>query len=188
MNVYDFDNTIYDGESAFDFFVFCLKKHPSLIRLFPLLVVKFIRYKLLLISYDELERNIKKYAMDFIIKVGDIEKLAEQFWDKYICRIKKFYFDIKSNNDLIMSATAGFLLEKLSPRIGGLNYIASEIDINTGEIKRICFRENKVEIFKSFFPDTEIENFYTDSLNDKPMIEIAKNAYMVKGKKVRKIK
>lgn len=188
MNVYDFDNTIYDGESAFDFFVFCLKKHPTLIKLFPLLVVKLIRYKLLLISHDELERNIKKYAMDFIVKVGDIEKLSEEFWDKYIVRVKQFYLDKKSDNDLIMSATAGFLLEKLSPRIGGLNYIASEIDIKTGEIKRICFRENKVEIFKSMYPDCRIENFYTDSLNDKPMIEFSENAYMVKGNKIEKIK
>lgn len=26
VNLYDFDNTIYDGESTVDFFLFCLKK------------------------------------------------------------------------------------------------------------------------------------------------------------------
>lgn len=188
MNVYDFDNTIYDGESAYDFFVFCLKKYPSLVRLFPLLVIKLIRYKLLLISKEELEADVKKYSAYMISKVGDLEKLAEAFWDKNICRVKQFYLDTKTDNDLILSATAGFLLKALSPRVGGLNYISSEIDTKTGELKRICFRENKVEVFRRFYPDERIENFYTDSLNDGPMIEISQNAYMVKGTKVEKIK
>ena len=29
VNVYDFDNTIYDGESGFDIFMFYLKKDPK---------------------------------------------------------------------------------------------------------------------------------------------------------------
>ena len=44
---------------------------------------------------------------------------------------------------------------------------------------------------KAFFeeyPETEIENFYTDSLNDAPLIEISKNAFLVKGNKITKIK
>ena len=41
MNVYDFDNTIYDGESTFDLFLFYLKKKPSLIRLMPTVVSAF---------------------------------------------------------------------------------------------------------------------------------------------------
>ena len=30
MNVYDFDGTIYDGDSSVDFFRFCLKKYKIL--------------------------------------------------------------------------------------------------------------------------------------------------------------
>ena len=29
MNVYDFDGTIYDGDSTFDFYKYCMKKHPA---------------------------------------------------------------------------------------------------------------------------------------------------------------
>ena len=32
MNVYDFDNTIYDGESVFDFYHYSVRKQPKLIR------------------------------------------------------------------------------------------------------------------------------------------------------------
>ena len=35
MNVYDFDNTIYDGESFIDLFIFLFKKDPSLVKYIP---------------------------------------------------------------------------------------------------------------------------------------------------------
>jgi len=31
MNVYDFDGTIYNGDSTVDFFLFALKRKPSLL-------------------------------------------------------------------------------------------------------------------------------------------------------------
>ena len=31
MRVFDFDNTIYDGESGFDIFLYFLRKEPKLI-------------------------------------------------------------------------------------------------------------------------------------------------------------
>ena len=36
MNVYDFDKTIYDGDSSVDFYKFSLKRHPKLARLWLL--------------------------------------------------------------------------------------------------------------------------------------------------------
>ena len=44
VNVYDFDNTIYDGESGFDIFMFYLKKDPKEIaKLIPRFGEAFIR-------------------------------------------------------------------------------------------------------------------------------------------------
>ena len=34
MNVYDFDNTIYDGESMFHLFLFYIKKYPRFLKHF----------------------------------------------------------------------------------------------------------------------------------------------------------
>ena len=31
MNVYDFDGTIYDGDSSIDFYLFCIKRKPSIL-------------------------------------------------------------------------------------------------------------------------------------------------------------
>ena len=44
MNAYDFDKTIYDGDSTADFYIFCLKKHKSIILLSPSLLCAFCRF------------------------------------------------------------------------------------------------------------------------------------------------
>ncbi len=31
MNVYDFDGTIYSGDSTIDFYLFCLRKQPEIL-------------------------------------------------------------------------------------------------------------------------------------------------------------
>ena len=37
MNIYDFDGTIYDGDSSIDFFKYSLKKHKNLFLLLIML-------------------------------------------------------------------------------------------------------------------------------------------------------
>ncbi len=36
MNVYDFDGTIYRGDSTIDFYFYALKKQPALVKFLPL--------------------------------------------------------------------------------------------------------------------------------------------------------
>ena len=40
--VYDFDGTIYDGDSSIDFFLFCLKKNIKVIFYLPKVVLNFM--------------------------------------------------------------------------------------------------------------------------------------------------
>ena len=46
MNVYDFDNTIYDGESVFDFYLYSVRRQPKLIRYLFVVVKAFFKYNL----------------------------------------------------------------------------------------------------------------------------------------------
>lgn len=75
MNVYDFDNTIYDGESVIDFYLYALKKQPGLISVLPKLVQMIIKYKLCIISSNELLRVAEKYAAKILGKT-DFESLV----------------------------------------------------------------------------------------------------------------
>ena len=52
----------------------------------------------------------------------------------------------------------------------------------------MCYHENKVKVFRERYGDTRIEEFYTDSRNDQPLIDLAENAFLVKGDRIERIK
>lgn len=186
MNVYDFDNTIYNGESVIDFYLFALKKKPRLISVLPKLFQMVLKYNACKVSTEELLLVAEKYAAR-VLSMADFEGLVSDFWDKNQKKIKKFYLDRKREDDVVISASWSFLIEEICRRLGIKWVIASEINLKTGEINRLCFREKKVQIFREEFPNAEIDKFYTDSMNDAPMISIAKRAFLVKGERVEEI-
>ena len=57
MNVYDFDNTIYDGESVFDFYLYSVRRQPKLIRYLFVVVKAFLKYKFCRITTEASEWN-----------------------------------------------------------------------------------------------------------------------------------
>lgn len=184
MNVYDFDNTIYKGESVFDFYIFCARRYPVMIRYIFVILFAWLRYKLLILSREKLMSLAEKYAAMFITSISDLEGLVKEFWDKNQRKIKKFYLETKRDDDVIVTASVGFLLREICRRVGIQNCICTEVDEKTGEIHKLCFRQNKPGYFKSEFPEAKIENFFSDSMNDLPMMQMAKNAYLVKGEKI----
>ncbi len=186
MNVYDFDNTIYDGESVVDFYLFLLRKNPRLISFMPKMVWMLLKYKACLISEQELYSKAQRYAVRLISYIKDSGIVAE-FWDKNQNKIKKFYLDRHREDDVVLSASCNLLIDEMCRRLGVKTVISSEVDIDTGEILQVCFRNKKPEIFKKHFPDTIIDNFYTDSMNDSPMFSLSKHIYLVKGNKVKEI-
>jgi len=185
MNVYDFDNTIYRGESTLDYYFFCVKHHPSLIRFVFIVLVKLVKYKMCLISEEELMGICEKYVFSFLKDCPDSLELAEKFWEKNARKIKPFYAKLHKDDDVIISASFGFMLRPVMKNIGVKNLLCSEVNLETGEIERLCFRKNKRTLFESVY-SSEIESFYTDSLNDMPLMRLAKTAYLVKGEKIEK--
>ena len=113
MNVYDFDNTIYKGESVFDFYMFLLKKDFSLIRLLPKVFSVLIKYKRCVITGEELFAIAEKYAIEVIDSLPDLTSTVAEFWDKNQHKIKKFYLENQKEDDVILSASAGFLLRDI---------------------------------------------------------------------------
>ena len=148
MNVFDFDNTIYDGESFVDLFLAVLKKDPSVIRFAPMVISGVLKYKS---GKLDLEQGLAQYAPHFegyVSGMKDIPGLVKEFWDKNEIKIKPFYEKIRRDDDIIISASPEFVLAEIGKRIGLKNYIGSDIDPTTGKINFMCFRDNKVKIFK----------------------------------------
>lgn len=185
MTIYDFDKTIYDGESTVDFFLFCMRKRPRLVRFLPLAIRLSLMYKLCIITYQDFlragERTLRIAADQF----DDIDGLVREFWDKHERKIKKFYLAQKRDDDLILSGSCEILLDEICRRLGVQNYIGSRLDLRHGRIEFLCYHENKVKAFSERYPNAEIDAFYTDSLLDLPMMREADIVYMVKKNRVR---
>ncbi len=189
MNVFDFDNTIYDGESVLDMFFFYIARNPWLIKHLGTVLKAFKRYKKGEVSLSEaLERYAPLVEKD-ILKIVDFENDPKVFWDKHIKKIKTLYSDLRSDDDLIITASPDFSMEEICKRLGIKHCLASRVNRETGRIEFANLRENKIKAFLEEYGDTEIENFYTDSPeNDAVLVERAKHAFKVSGYEVIQIK
>ncbi|HRT81665.1 MAG TPA: HAD-IB family phosphatase [Oscillospiraceae bacterium] len=188
MNVYDFDDTIYRGESSLHLFLFYMKKDPKLIRMLPQMLIGLIKYKLRLVSIDKLLNDYAAPAEEYFKNIDNIQDDIKEFWDKNMHRVKPFYFTQQKEDDLIISASPEFYLKELFDRIGIKNYLGTVVNTQTGKVEFVCYRENKVKAFYERYPEGVIENFYTDSYNDQALMDIAENVFFVKGDKIKQIK
>lgn len=178
MNIYDFDGTIYDGDSSIDFFRFAMSKNKKI--LFYVIPICF-SYILYLIKIIEKEK-FKSFFFKFV-NVIDCDKYVEKFWIENENKIKQFYKDKHNNNDIIVSASPFFLLEPIAKKYK-FKLIATNVDKNNGLIiGNNCYGEEKVRRLSSI-NIKECEEFYSDSLSDYPCAKLAKKSYIVKGNRV----
>lgn len=187
MNVYDFDNTIYDGESIYDFFFFVLKKNPYLIIHIPKVVNCLLKHKQNKITIDKLIEVCEKIVRDFLKNnKEDTDTIIENFWKKNKKKLKSEFIKKLTKEDVIITGCPNFLMDYLNLPVREV--IGTDYDIKEGKMKFLCFGENKVKIFNERFPNEKINEFYTDSLSDSPLMQLANRGYLVKKNKIILIK
>ena len=82
MRVFDFDNTIYDGESGMDIFLYYLKRDPKGVAKFvPKFMEGFLRYKRHLITIEEVKTEYASYVKEYFERIENIQEDFERFWD-----------------------------------------------------------------------------------------------------------
>ncbi len=178
MNAYDFDKTIYDGDSTANFFRYCVKRSLKIRLLTPYYVLGFIPYKMGIIN----KTRAKRHFYNFVRAVPDINAWVRDFWDKNEVKIKSFYRKNQRPDDIVLSASPRFMLREICARLGIKFLICSEVDEKTGEYYGInCHGEEKVRRLFDEYPDALIEEFYSDSFNDDPMAQKARKAFCVRG-------
>lgn len=189
MRVFDFDNTIYDGESGLDIFLYFLKREPKLIAKFvPKFGEGFVRYKMGKVPLEDIKSEYGYILRECCSQLTNIEESIIEFWNEHEKKIKSFYAKIQREDDVIVSACPEVMLSEICRRIGVQHFIGTQVDLQTGEIGRVCYRENKIPAFYEAYGEQEIEEFYTDSMNDRPMMDISKDVYYVTGDRIEKIK
>lgn len=181
MNVYDFDGTIYDGDSTADFYFHCLKKYKGILKTVPHMILAFCLY--LCGVYKK--TKFKEIMYRFLRYVPDIDKELHIFWDERKVKIKNYYLERKMDNDVIISASPEFLLEPICEYLGVGKLMASKVDKKTGKYDGLnCHDTEKVRRLYEWNKDAHIDEFYSDSFADTPLAEISDKAFMVKGDKI----
>lgn len=179
MNIYDFDKTIYNGDSSVDFFKYCLKKNKKIIILLPKIVIAMLLY--ILKIYDK--EKFKSVFFSFVKYFKNIDQIVLEFWEYKKYKLKNFYLKNAQKDDIIISASPEFLLKPIAVHYK-FTLIATNVDENTGElIGKNCYGEEKLKRLNKM-KIKKCNCFYSDSTSDLPLSKIAKKAYIVKKENI----
>ena len=176
MNVYDFDKTIYRDDSSMDFYRYNLKQDPTILRFVLSQGWALLRYKLGILPKTAMKQVFYRYFRT----IEDMDQRVSDFWELHEGKLQPFYLNRKLPTDVIISASPEFLLKPLTDKLG-IRLIASRVDRKTGEHGENCYGVEKVRRFREIYPAENVEAFYSDSLSDTPMADLAKEAYLVIG-------
>ncbi len=180
MNAYDFDGTVYAGDSSADFYRWCLRRYPALVRYAPRQALAALRYYA---AKKGSKTEMKQVFFSFLRSVPVTDYLLKEFWDEHENKLCAWYLRAKREDDVIISASPEFLLRPLMRRLGLQQLLASRVEPDSGRFEGLnCHGEEKVLRFRARFPEAKIECFYSDRLSDTPMARQADSAVLVKNR------
>lgn len=179
-NVYDFDNTIYAGDSTTDFYRYCLLRHPRMWLELP--VVAWMGLGMATRRIDKTCAKERIYR--FLRLLPDVEAEVTAFWRTHRARLKPWYLAQRADTDVIISASPEFLLAPVCRELN-VTLMASRVDAKTGAYTGVnCHGEEKVRRLFEALPACQADAFYSDSLSDAPLAKIARRAFLVKGMRI----
>lgn len=178
MNVYDWDGTIYNGDSTMHFIMYLWEKYPHTRNKIPGVLWKGLLFKLSVIDVE----NFKGSFYQIFSTIPNMEEVVDAFTSSHLKNVKKWYFEQQKPDDLVISASPYFLISSFCKKVNITHVMASPVNIHTGKFEgKNCHGEEKVRRFKEMYPDASIDSFYSDSNRDLPLARIAKKPFFVKG-------
>lgn len=175
MNVYDFDKTVFRGDSTARLAAYVMLRRPLAMLTLPAMGFGALMYALRIWP----KRRFKEKVYGFCRFVPDMDSLVRKFWEKERRRIYGWYVRRKRSDDVIISASSEFALRPICESLG-VSLIATPVDRRTGRyLGENCHGAEKVRRFRQLYPNARVDEFYSDSLSDTPMAELAARAYLV---------
>lgn len=153
-------------------------------------------------QYQQGTLNIHEYltfALEPLTRfsVQELDLLHRQFMREYIQPVRQYKADAllrqhRERGDflLIITATNRFITAPIARALGVDDLLATDPELQgnryTGRVKGVpCYREGKVERLRQWLEDTEqtLEDsyFYSDSINDLPLLEAVTHPFVVDG-------
>ena len=181
IDVYDFDGTIYDGDSTVDFTRFCLRRHPTLLLALP----RFAWVCLRLAAGRAGLREMKSVLFSEMARRFSLEDEARQFWQQPKTRAKLGAWFETTPRDVpivIASASPEFELRYAAALLGVETLIGTRCDTATGLLTGPnCKGEEKLRRMEEAVGPYTIRAMYTDSVkSDGPLLRKAQQGYILR--------
>lgn len=188
MQVFDFDNTLYYGESAVDFAVWMIRHNRRILLWLPRIFWNLLKYKLCLVDRESIEQPVNEFLRLLIRDEAELRRTVARFWETHRRFLNQRVIAKIRPGDVIITAGPSFLLEPIHAELKGVRMICSEVDLQRRRVVYINMHDNKARRFREEFGQAPIARFYTDSFNDRAMMEIAERVYLVKRSRIKRIK
>lgn len=193
LSVYDFDKTIYNGETLNDFYRFYLIKKPWKIYTVIFQLWYFLLYVLKIISLEKLKENFLCFLNGE--NTDELKGLIREFWEKKESQINPWVKDeiLKNKKEteilVAISASPTFLIIDRLRVMGfdvviGTDFLFESTKFHSHITSKNCKNYEKVKRMNKWAEDNNIQydivNFYSDSIADKPLFDLAENKYWIK--------
>ncbi|AGX44947.1 HAD-IB family hydrolase [Clostridium saccharobutylicum] len=199
LAIFDIDYTITKKETLMELFKYMIKNDRKNIRFLPRAIYCGIMYGLKI--YDE--RKVKETFLKFIDKIHekDLADLVRKFYDEKLQTILyedalKMMKKLKSEGyDIyLISASPEFYINEFYAIKEVDKIIGTRFDFTDGVFTRKmqgenCKGEEKVRRLKEFLKSENIEvdfkesYMFSDSLSDKPLLDLVGKPYLINYKK-----
>ena len=188
MKVFDFDNTIYRGESSVDFTFYMIRHNKKILRYVPTILFSLAGYKLCLMKKEKLTSIINNFFEGVLDGKTSPAVYVKPFWKTHARKLDRKMLKRIGSDDIIITASPVFLIDGIREKLNTEKIIGSEVDFEQKKIIWFNFGDNKVKRYRELYSDREIDAFYTDSDNDKDMMEISREVFIVKRHKCERMK
>ncbi|NRT79351.1 HAD family hydrolase [Clostridium beijerinckii] len=199
LAIFDIDYTITKKETLMELFKYVIKKDKKNLRFLPRAIYCGIMYAIGI--YDE--RKVKETFLRFIdgIKEEELAELVKEFYDE---RLKNILYDdaLKMMKKLknegydiyLISASPEFYVNEFYNIKEVDKVIGTKFGFKNGTFVRKmvgnnCKGEEKVRRLKEVLKDEKIEvdfkesYMFSDSLSDKPLLDLVGKPYLINYKK-----
>ena len=133
MNVYDFDNTVYNGESALHFFFFYINRDKYLLKYVPKVMRALVKYKAGKVTVEQALEKYAPFVEDYFKKIPDIRADSVLFWNEHEKNLKRFYKELHREDDVFVTASPEITMEEICRRLGVKHCVGSIIDEKSGK-------------------------------------------------------
>ena len=180
IDVYDFDGTIYDGDSTVDFVRCCLRRHPGMLAALPRVAAAALSLAAHRIGLTQ----FKTVLFGEMARRFSLEQEAARFWQDMKTRQKigPWFFDTPRDVPIVIaSASPEFELQYAARLLGVGTLIGTRCDAQTGAlIGKNCKGEEKLRRIGEAVGSFEIRAMYTDDAKaDGPLLAAARERYLL---------